>query len=59
MSMGKSWAWWHTPVIPAMEGILKYENCSPGQLRQKSETLFKINQEKKGAGSWQSDRASA
>jgi hypothetical protein len=33
---GKSWAWWHAPVIPMTVGSLKWEDHSPGQPGQKA-----------------------
>jgi hypothetical protein len=29
------WAWWHTPVSPAMEGSLEQEDCGLDRLQKK------------------------
>jgi hypothetical protein len=32
----KNYTRWHMPVIPAMSGSLKYEDCGPGSTGQKA-----------------------
>jgi hypothetical protein len=43
--MEKSWAWWHTAVITAMVGSVKWEDCG-----KKARSYLKNNQRKR-AGS--------
>jgi hypothetical protein len=45
---GKSWVWWHVPVILVTEGSVKYEAGGPSWPRQKVRPYFQNNQSKKG-----------
>jgi hypothetical protein len=45
--MEKSWMWWYTPVIPATQGSVKYEDHGSGK---KWDAISKITRAKKARG---------
>jgi hypothetical protein len=48
--MGKSWAWWHMPVISAIAGSINRKILVQASLGKKQDPISKITREKRARG---------